>query len=435
MMIGLMKDMENLMHLGLLGDDDLGLDSLLSDEEKQEAKVRDEVLFKDHPPRPDCDICFNQLPVASNQKTYKLCCGKIVCDGCIEEIRDKDNRKEKVGDLCPFCRVVSTSSNTVELVKKRMELNDPDAFMVMAHITSVGTYGQKKDEEKAVSLMEKASELGSVDANTSLGFAYLQGTFGLQKDIGKAKRYLENAAIKGNCEARYRLGCMDNTKETVSRGVKHFIIGARDGHEPSLVSVKKAFTAGYATKEEYEDTLRAYNESLNATKTKEREKALKFNTRADDDELFQVPLWPDCPICSIPLPGGQSRGCGVCSMPPENSLEEHLERLNTRIDKYNDPSAYNYLGVYYDNGNLGLPKDVAKAHALWEKGGELGSKEALGNLAGAYDEGDGVRYSTKKARYYYELAAMKGNLRSSPRDLTSNRSPDKIPQYQLDPSS
>ena len=110
--------------------------------------------------------------------------------------------------------------------------------------------------------------------------------------------------------------------------------------------------------------------------------------------------------------GGQIRGCGVCSMPPENSSEEHLERLNTRIDKYNDPLAYNYLGVYYDNGNLGLPKDVAKAHALWEKGGELGSKEALGNLAGAYDEGDGVRYSTKKARYYYELAAMKGNVAS-----------------------
>ena len=115
MMIGLLKDMENLMHWGLLGDD-FSPDRLLSDEEKQEAKVRDEALFKDHPPRPDCDICFNQLPVASNQKTYKLCCGKIVCDGCIEEIRDKDSRKEKVGDLCPFCRVVSTSSNTVELV-------------------------------------------------------------------------------------------------------------------------------------------------------------------------------------------------------------------------------------------------------------------------------------------------------------------------------
>ena len=439
MMIGLLKDMENLMHWGLLGDD-FSPDRLLSDEEKQEAKVRDEALFKDHPPRPDCDICFNQLPVASNQKTYKLCCGKIVCDGCIEEIRDKDSRKEKVRDLCPFCRVVSTSSNTVELVKKRMEVNDPESFMVMAHILTEGTYGQKMDKKKAISLMERGSELGSLDATASLGNAYIHGAFGLQKDIGKGKRYLENAAIKGSVEARYRLGCMENTEETVSRGVKHFIIGARDGHKPCLDAVKNAFTRGYVTKEEYEDTLRTYHESQNATKTKEREKALKFNTRADDKELFKDPLWPDCPICSIPLPsepqgstylvccgtkvcggcvydmdmkaGGQIRGCGVCSMPPENSLEEHIKRLKTRIDKYNDPLACNLLGVYYNNGNLGLPKDVAKAHALWERGGEMGSKEALGNLAGAYDDGDGVKYSTKKARYYYELAAMKGNIAS-----------------------
>ena len=429
------------MNLGLLRKEGLSPDSLLSDEEKEEAKVRDVLLFKDHPPRPECDICFNQLPVESNQKTYKLCCGKIVCRGCIEEIRDKDNRKVKDGDLCPFCRVVSIPSNTVKLVKKRMELNDPESFMIMSHILIEGSYGQKKDEEKALSLIEEGARLGSEDANTSLGFAYLQGAFGLQKDIGKAKRYLEIAAIKGSVEARYRLGCMENTEETVSRGVKHFIIGARDGHKPSLDSVKKAFTRGYATKEEYEATLRTYHESQNATKTKEREKALKFNTQADEEELFKNPPWPDCPLCSLPLPsepqgstylvccgtticggcvyemdrkaGGRiNRKCGVCSMPPENSLDEHLERFNTRIDKHNDPLACNYLGVYYKNGNMGVPKDITKALALWEKGGELGSKEALGNLGGTYDDGNGVKYNSTKARYYLELAAMKGNIAS-----------------------
>ena len=40
----------------------------------------------------------------------------------------------------------------------------------------------------------------------------------------------------------------------------------------------------------------------------------------------------------------------------------------------------------------------------------MGSHEALGNLADAYDVGNGVKCSTKKARYYYELAAMKGNV-------------------------
>ena len=190
-MIGLMKDMENLMHLGLLGDDDLGLDSLLSDEEKQEAKVREEALFKDHPPRPDCDICFNQYPWPLTKRRTSCVVVRLYVMVVLKRSGIRTTGRRELVICAHSAASFSTSSNTVELVKKRMELNDPDAFMVMAHITSVGTYGHKKDEEKAVSLMEKARELGSVDANTSLGFAYLQGTFGLQKDIGKAKRYLE----------------------------------------------------------------------------------------------------------------------------------------------------------------------------------------------------------------------------------------------------
>jgi hypothetical protein len=175
MMMGLLKDIENMMHLGVLGEE-FGPDSLLSDEEKQEAEAREQALFNnDLPPRPDCDICFNELPVASNQKTYKICCGKILCDGCIEEIRDKDDRKEKVGDLCPFCRTVATTSNTVELVKKRMEVNDPESFACMAHILMEGTYGQKRDEEKALSLMEKGAELGSLGARRHSDVVCLMG--------------------------------------------------------------------------------------------------------------------------------------------------------------------------------------------------------------------------------------------------------------------
>ena len=37
---------------------------------------------------------------------------------------------------------------------------------------------------------------------------------------------------------------MDNTKETVSRGVKHFIIGARDGHKKSLDVSEEGFHRG-----------------------------------------------------------------------------------------------------------------------------------------------------------------------------------------------
>jgi TPR repeat protein len=55
--------------------------------------------------------------------------------------------------MCPFCKVLTTSSNIAQLVKKRIKLNDPDAFLVMGSMCSDGTFGQKKDAKKAFEWM------------------------------------------------------------------------------------------------------------------------------------------------------------------------------------------------------------------------------------------------------------------------------------------
>ena len=43
------------------------------------------------------------------------------------------------------------------------------------------------------------------------------------------------------------------------------------------------------------------------------------------------------------------------------------------------------------------------------QGSELGSTRALYGVANAYNSGEGVEKDGKKARHYYELAAMKGD--------------------------
>lgn len=147
--VSLMEDMVGLLRNGIIDEDDFSF----SEEQKREVCSHNEALFKDHPSPADCDICFSPLPVASNEKTYKLCCGKIICLGCTGEMRDnrvrnedkmKDNRSKRNGDLCPFCRVVTTNENLVDLVKKRIDLNDPNAFMTLSSIYAEGTYGQQK---------------------------------------------------------------------------------------------------------------------------------------------------------------------------------------------------------------------------------------------------------------------------------------------------
>lgn len=292
-----------------------------------------------------------------------------------------------------------------------------------------------QDQKKAAELMIRGAELGSMEACTNLGNAYNLGLIGLEKDFEKGKQYLELAAIKGGVEARYMLGCGENNERTVSRGVKHFMIGARAGHTPCLESVKKAFTMGYATKDEYEETLRAYQKSVDAVKSEQRERARVINTPANDEDLFKnPPPRKDCPICAIPMPFGkdvtylvccgkevcggcvyamdvanpQRNSCGVCGMSAERSMDEHIKRIKKRMKK-NDPNAYNILGLYFKNGSAGLPKDTKKAMELWMKSGQLGHGRAFQNIVNAYEEGRGVGRSSAKARHYNELGAMAGD--------------------------
>ena len=59
---------------------------------------------------------------------------------------------------------------------------------------------------------------------------------------------------------------------------------------------------------------------------------------------------------------------------------------------------------------LYISQDWAKANELWLKAGELGCAEAYFNLGNTYDNGRGVDVDEEKAHYYFELAAMGGDL-------------------------
>ena len=98
--------------------------------------------------------------------------------------------------------------------------------------------------------------------------------------------------------------------------------------------------------------------------------------------------------------------CAFCRR-PSPTLDEQIKQLINLMDNGN-AEALNQLGTSYDDGTLGLPQDIVKAHKLYLKAGELGSGTAYYNLGHAYRRGDGVEVDQKKAKHYYELAAMNG---------------------------
>ena len=76
--------------------------------------------------------------------------------------------------------------------------------------------------------------------------------------------------------------------------------------------------------------------------------------------------------------------------------------------KSEDPVAIHNMGCEYRDGTYGFPQDYDKAMDLYHRAGKLGSAEAYTNIAYAYMNGRGVEVDKKRARHYYELAAMRG---------------------------
>jgi len=158
-----------------------------------------------------------------------------------------------------------------------------------------------------------------------------------------------------------------------------------------------------------------------------------------EEALFkEPPPTEDCPICMVRLPllhtghtyqsccgkviccgcifaprydheGNvvDNQKCPFCRTPVPETYEEVIERLNKRVEA-GDAAAISNLGGYYFDGKYGLPQDYDKALELFHQAGELGHALAYNNIGYSYINGWGVESDKKKARYYYELAAMSG---------------------------
>ena len=240
------------------------------------AEIYDEKLFQDHPPREDCPICMLPLPLNDMKSVFKLCCGKLICKGCIHEM--KKGGKE----ICAFCRSPSPTSDEdrVKRVTKLIGNGNAKAFNTLAGYYAHGREGLSQNWAKAIELWLRAGELGCASSYHNLGLVYYNGEGDVEVDKKKAKHYYELAAMKGCVSARYGAGVIEGQAGYILRAKKHFIIAAKAGHEGSLDMVKKGFMNGpglLITKDEYANTLRSYQKSINEMKSDMRDQAAKTN--------------------------------------------------------------------------------------------------------------------------------------------------------------
>ena len=113
-------------------------------------------------------------------------------------------------------------------------------------------------------------------------------------------------------------------------------------------------------------------------------------------------------VYSVRLTTGKST-CPFCRAKAPKTDEEILKREKKRVE-VGDAQAMYELGCLYGNGMHGLPQNRDKALELYHRAGELGHSESYCNIGYIYSRGQGVEIDEKKARHYYELAAIGGDV-------------------------
>ena len=232
----------------------------------------DEALFKQPPPREECPICLQTLPIAAREWKYQSCCGKLLCYGCIHAAYTADDRR-----LCPFCRTPEARSEGeyVKRVNKRVDGGDAVAIHNLGGYYRRGDMGLPQDRDKAMELWLRAGELGCADAYYNVGHAYRRGQ-GVERDIEKAKHYYELAAMEGFVIARHVLGNLEMDTGNMSRAVKHYMVSAGAGDDDSLKGIREGFMRGHVTKDDFEKALRSHKEANDEMKSDQREAAAAY---------------------------------------------------------------------------------------------------------------------------------------------------------------
>ena len=160
----------------------------------------------------------------------------------------------------------------IKRYKKRMHAGDPVAMFNLGNCYRDGSNGFPQDYEKALELWHRSAELGNAEAYTSIGCAYHYGE-GVEVDKKKARYYYELAAMGGDIVARHNLGVNEEDAGNYDRALKHHMISARSGYTHSLNEIKRLYSNGHATKEDYTQALQGYQEYLGEIKSVQRDEA------------------------------------------------------------------------------------------------------------------------------------------------------------------
>lgn len=199
------------------------------------------------------------------------CCLKEICKGCAYADHKRKLDEGKLEITCLFCRQPHPKPFEEANLKrlKRVEANDPIAIREGGSL-----HFKEGDDCSAFDLWTKAAKMGDVQSHYCISELYKNG-HGVEKNKKKYIYHLEKAAIGGVVLARYDLASieiLEKTEESFKRAVKHFIIAANHGHDPSIRELRVFYEHDLVSKLEFAAALRSHQAAVDAMNSSLREK-------------------------------------------------------------------------------------------------------------------------------------------------------------------
>ena len=229
------------------------------------------------PPREECPICMQVLPIHVQLRTYFACCGKTLCGGCNFQHQMK-SEEEGVPPTCAFCRTPLPESDEEVLarLRKRVKCNDPQAIQSIALKYGNGLNGLQVDQDKCIDLLRKSAGLGYPLAQYQLGYFHDDGDMGLEQNEEEALKYYKEAAEGGQVLARHDLSCAEAQNGDPVAAMRHCRLSASAGFRLSMKKLVECFEKGILHHGDLAETLQNMYLARAEMKSKDRDQFIKY---------------------------------------------------------------------------------------------------------------------------------------------------------------
>ena len=325
------------------------------------AQAADAERLQEQPPpwsaRPQADRSVAPLPAQADEKSP--------VSGVEDWYRNRQNH-------------LSQLSSKAQQWQQQAEQGDAEAQYQLG-LRYQGGVGVERNATRAQAWLQKAAEADHAKAQYALALLLRQQAN--QADGAMALRWQEKAAQQGNREAQYGLGLMYANGQYVQTDAQRARFWFGEAADRGHLAAKLALA----------------NMQVQTDTPQPAPTQTKPPTRQPESPQ-QVTAAPTSSPTTPPPPTQEAA--------PDMShfSAEELEKAAYGGDRY----AQLMLGVMYEDGSGGVPRNLEQAAKWYLKSARQGYAKAQHNLALLYEDGRGLPQSYEQAAIWYAKAAKQG---------------------------